>query len=1101
MGKSTLLSIIVAGIVLLASVSSYSQTIECDGTAGSGTGNFGGDAPCPPLRYMYKIDDTSFVVPETLYIGTHDGTKANYINVCLSPGWQFSSIDAITQDDYDGFTLHGNLSAGPDGTCPFVMLLIRTGSSSLPFYFGFDHDLGPHDVGWEIFGNNPATEDWNSPVGDGVGAVHAPKFDTCYTVGDVNGDGLALSVADLIYLQAFVRGLGPAPIPLWAGDLNADGYIDALDVIIFKEFFISGISVFPQFPIPTNCNPDTVRGACCLGDTCLVLSQFNCEDTTGIYFDNAMLCENFACSSSLGGLKFEDYDCDGVKDSNDTPIWNVPVHLYQSTPAWVLVDSTVTDSVGRYEFTGLPLGKYAVTEKVQPGWVQTFPPTVTYVINLEVPQDLDTFDFGNTKDTCEEPSYVDFVIQEAGTRDNFVGEEPSSPDLVEDLVGVLNCDTVNFFFDSPQNNSCFAHTFVDFKDSLCCVIGAQLCLRIKGSSGVTSTDAIGIAEDGAVAWSISLNNLQSFMTGGIDNIWSSGDIIDTCFDLANLPPGYKGVTNVLAALQDNDFSVYMGDDTEVDFLELTVELCCEPKSCVVFDTECCDGKPTVAQRQDPPNFRDQVAVASCYSDTLFPDPFVVGIVDLTEQCDAPRGTPPGSPAGFEPPMYHNEMPNPSFNSDDVWTIHNLGTVFGLALDNNGNIYAAATACYDIDVFPGAATGGEVYRLNGETGAIVSIVPGAIPNSGQGLGNIAYDCLHDRLFVSNMEDGLIYSIVNVGTAPTLGPTYDHGVDGRPNEGLTPIADDASSNFTSPGRRIWGLAVAKGTAKNGVNFYRLFYSVYWEDTGNQLLTESNEIWSVGMNTMTGNFLPLTARLEISLPDYGAIYSNPVSDITLKADGRIILAERSMTDTTLPNAHKSRILEYACEEGIWVRQKNTDVPPVDIFQIPADDMSNPNPSAAGGVDIDFRTDYDSLCEGQLWATGDAFRFFSNPPATLIYGLAGFPPAGGSTAITTPAANAAILIDLDGDVITADKTEIGDVELPCKCCGGSKGDFNGDGFDSNILDLTYCVDFIFRGGPRPPCDDESDINSDGDPINILDLTFLVDFIFRGGQAAGPCN
>ena len=73
--------------------------------------------------------------------------------------------------------------------------------------------------------------------------------------------------------------------------------------------------------------------------------------------------------------------------------------------------------------------------------------------------------------------------------------------------------------------------------------------------------------------------------------------------------------------------------------------------------------------------------------------------------------------------------------------------------------------------------------------------------------------------------------------------------------------------------------------------------------------------------------------------------------------------------------------------------------------------------------------------------------------------------------------------------------------CCLGLRGDIDGDGDDANILDLTFIVDFIFRGSNNPGgCPDESDLNSDGASGNILDLTFLVDRIFRGGPAPGPC-
>ena len=78
--------------------------------------------------------------------------------------------------------------------------------------------------------------------------------------------------------------------------------------------------------------------------------------------------------------------------------------------------------------------------------------------------------------------------------------------------------------------------------------------------------------------------------------------------------------------------------------------------------------------------------------------------------------------------------------------------------------------------------------------------------------------------------------------------------------------------------------------------------------------------------------------------------------------------------------------------------------------------------------------------------------------------------------------------------------VRVSASCCIGNRGDFNNDGIDANIIDLTFLVDRIFRGGPAPICPIESDINSDGASANIIDLTFLVDRIFRGGPAPGPC-
>ncbi len=64
--------------------------------------------------------------------------------------------------------------------------------------------------------------------------------------------------------------------------------------------------------------------------------------------------------------------------------------------------------------------------------------------------------------------------------------------------------------------------------------------------------------------------------------------------------------------------------------------------------------------------------------------------------------------------------------------------------------------------------------------------------------------------------------------------------------------------------------------------------------------------------------------------------------------------------------------------------------------------------------------------------------------------------------------------------------------------GDIDGLAGPINILDLTYLVDFMFRGGSAPADLNLADLTNDGN-VNILDLTFMIDFIFRGGPPP-PC-
>jgi hypothetical protein len=75
------------------------------------------------------------------------------------------------------------------------------------------------------------------------------------------------------------------------------------------------------------------------------------------------------------------------------------------------------------------------------------------------------------------------------------------------------------------------------------------------------------------------------------------------------------------------------------------------------------------------------------------------------------------------------------------------------------------------------------------------------------------------------------------------------------------------------------------------------------------------------------------------------------------------------------------------------------------------------------------------------------------------------------------------------------------CGCCR-TRGDANGSGA-VNISDLSYLVDFLFRGGLEPPCPEEGNVNAStgaGNQTNVSDLSYLIDFLFRGGAEPPPC-
>lgn len=111
--------------------------------------------------------------------------------------------------------------------------------------------------------------------------------------------------------------------------------------------------------------------------------------------------------------------------------------------------------------------------------------------------------------------------------------------------------------------------------------------------------------------------------------------------------------------------------------------------------------------------------------------------------------------------------------------------------------------------------------------------------------------------------------------------------------------------------------------------------------------------------------------------------------------------------------------------------------------------------------------------------------------------------------------LDDIDADSYCADVDNCPDVYNPDQadsdgdgigdvCCCLTRGDVDHAGGPSpiDIADLVYLVDFMFSGGPIPPCTDEGDIDGVGEaPIDISDLVYLVDFMFVGGAAPPDCS
>jgi hypothetical protein len=288
---------------------------------------------------------------------------------------------------------------------------------------------------------------------------------------------------------------------------------------------------------------------------------------------------------------------------------------------------------------------------------------------------------------------------------------------------------------------------------------------------------------------------------------------------------------------------------------------------------------------------------------------------------------PYFPYNFTAPLnkwWHESSSPPSEPfSAKTWDTNTLGDNFGVTLDNLGNIYVAATRIYGTanpsSLGHGAPNqkAGVIAKLANETGTPTLFVQ--LPNDGNGIGNVYFDCGCKSVLATNFYDGLIYEMDANGN---IAYTWDHGANlgtavdllGN-NLGRTPIiGKDGTSSYAALGRRPWAVRVWN---------HRVYYSIWSQDwtPGGRLPglpsafhgTTPTEIWSVALDSECGIVGP--ARLEVRLPLFSvtqgypsAPYTNPVADLSFGPQGTMIVAERGMSANNRTSPHNARILEFS-------------------------------------------------------------------------------------------------------------------------------------------------------------------------------------------------
>jgi len=425
-------------------------------------------------------------------------------------------------------------------------------------------------------------------------------------------------------------------------------------------------------------------------------------------------------------------------------------------------------------------------------------------------------------------------------------------------------------------------------------------------------------------------------------------------------------------------------------------------------------------QQPPLNLSCGQAIGTCFSGLnqqfqYDPNGFTMGMIDVRDKSNATLGE-----NWTAAPMYHH----------NDWRASRMGQVFGIALDSFDNVFVAATSVYGI--FPwGTAGSGGIYKVNRVSGAVSDFIvtgggPNQIINFDVGLGNIAYHKEKNQLFATNMEDGKIYRI-DASTANSTSGTILNEYD--------PFGpDDGASGFAPLGERLWGI---------GVHDNRVYFSVWREDTGRQSAADINQIYSIALDSATGDFTG-APTLEINMPIFSGNYSNPVSDITFSHAGKMLVAERTMTadvNDVFTNqggqAHRSRILEFEANSPIPAVHPNPIWSAGDIIYI---GNNTTGLNSAGGIDYGYDgydpvTNSVSECDSLIWGSGDALRFPGQNPDLIndfVYGFAAM-PASGNTNTMVPGPwvrTSSYYIDADGITNSHSKIQIGDIEIvDCGC------------------------------------------------------------------------
>ncbi len=442
-----------------------------------------------------------------------------------------------------------------------------------------------------------------------------------------------------------------------------------------------------------------------------------------------------------------------------------------------------------------------------------------------------------------------------------------------------------------------------------------------------------------------------------------------------------------------------------------------------------------------------------------------------------------------------------------WVASEMGEVFGIALEEGNvsdpDIYVASHGIVAdgqfLSVYPkggpsGGSTGGEVYKVDGNSGAVTTlgIVQSQVYSNDNdstrytGVGQITFNRFNRVLYATSLDDGKIYVIDVDGGGVQSALTFDPGMALS-----TPVPDTTSYVFTQAERAAFGLGY------NDVE-NRLYYSLMetdWEFStkgGWQKVITGSSVYSVAINAATGG-ISGTPKFEFTIAE-----SVPVSDFSFSMDGKKMLVStmsanyRNFEIEVSKFAHGSPVFRYEGSSSSWTLALT--------YSVGQASLGSKNSS--GGSDFGFNNygvnDGNSNLEDAAVMMSDAIKFNAGDGKS-VYGIQ-ISDYAGDTYTAQP--DDSYWVDFDNEVSGTgnfDKYLLGDTEvypgypdlgdLPDLGDGTGAGDseteWDSDGayhFINEDIMIGSSVDQDVNGQPNSGATgDDADGNDDEDGVTAF--------------------